>query len=206
MNEGILFGLAAAIAFGTSDTFAAVVSRHLGAIATAAGSLAISLASLILVAVILRPTIPSDPSWIPPVLLLGSITGVAYLCLVNALRLGPISVVSPLGASGGAVTVILAVLLLGDQPDPVEWLGVIVTTSGALLVAFVRTPGSRPHFGGLGPLFAMAAVLGYSAAVIGLQEPIRTVGWLPTLIVWRSASAAITGIVFLVRHGRDDRR
>jgi len=199
VNEGILFGLAAAIGFGASDTFAALVARRIGAIPAAVGSLLISLASLILVAVLLRPEIPADGQWIGPVLVLGAVTGVAYLCLVNALRLGPLSVISPLGASGGAVTVVLAVIVLGDRPGILEWLAVGITTTGAVLVAFVRTPGSRPRLNGPGPLFAIVAVLGYSVSVIGLQNPIRDVGWLPTLIAWRLANVAVAGTVFIVR-------
>ncbi len=202
MNEGLLFAIASAISFGASDSFAALVSRRLGAIQAATGILLVSLLSLVLVGGLLRPQFPADWSWAPPVALLGGITGVAYLSLVNALRLGPVSVVAPLTASTGAVVVVLAVLLLGDAPGRIEWLAVAVTTAGAVLVALVRAPGERPRLNGPGPLFALVAVAGYAFSVIGLQAPIREVGWLQTLLVWRTANVAVALAVLLATRRR----
>ena len=136
---------------------------------------------------------------------LGTLVGFAYLCLVNALRLGPISVVSPVFAGTGAATVVFAVLITGDQPALQEWIGVAAAASGAILVALsgtaVRGAGAgAPRVAiGPGPLFALAAVLGYSISIILLQGPIRDVGWLPTLVVWRAGN-------LLDRLGRVPRR
>lgn len=202
MNEGLLFAIASAISFGASDSFAALVSRRLGAIQAATGILLVSLLSLVAVTALLRPAFPADWSWALPVVLLGGLTGIAYLSLVNALRLGPVSVVAPLTASTGAVVVVLAVILLGDRPGPLEWLAVAVTTAGAVLVALVRAPGERPRLNGPGPLFALVAVGGYAFSVIGLQSPIREVGWLQTLLLWRSANVVVAGAVLLATHRR----
>lgn len=203
MSEGLLFAVAAAIAFGASDTFATLVSRRLGAIPAAAGILAVSFASLVVITLLMRPTFPAGWSWAPPVLLLGGLSGVAYLSLVNALRLGPVSVVAPLTASSGAVVVVLAVILLGDRPGALEWLAVAVTTAGAVLVALVRTPGERPRLNGPGPLFALGAVAGYAFSIIGLQSPIREVGWLQTLLLWRAANVMVAvGVLLATRRRR----
>ena len=194
MNEGILLGLLAALSFGTSDTFAALTSRRIGAIRAATGTLVVSLAAMIVVALLLRPALPADPGWIPPVFALGTLVGFAYLCLVNALRLGPISVVSPVFAGTGAATVVFAVLITGDQPALQEWVGVAAAGGGAILVALSGAAGRGGGAGvprvavGPGPLFALAAVLGYSISIILLQGPIRDVGWLPTLVVWRAGN------------------
>ena len=197
VREGLLLAIASALSFGASDTFAALVSRRLGAIRAATGILLVSFLSLILVAGLLRPEFPADWSWAPRVALLGGITGVAYLSLVNALRLGPVSVVAPLGASLGSVVLVLAVLLLGDRPSPLEQLAVAGTTAGAVLVALVRAPGERPRLNGPGPVFALVAVAGYAVSVIGLQGPIREIGWLQTLLVWRSANVTVAVLVLL---------
>ena len=206
MSEGILFAIAAAISFGTSDTFASLVARRLGAIRSAAAILIVSFLSLLVLVVLFRPAMPADLGWTARAALLGGLSGFAYLCLVNALRLGPISVVGPIGSSGGAFVVVLSVLILGQQPGPLEWLAVVVTTTGAVLVALVRVPGERPRLSGPGPLFAIAAVFGYAWSVIGLQEPIRAVGWLPVLVVWRGANVVVASAVLLVSEGRNRRR
>lgn len=202
MNEGLLFAVAAAIAFGVSDTFATLVSRRLGTIPAAAGILGVSFVSLIVITLVMRPAFPAAWSWAPPVLLLGGLSGMAYLSLVNALRLGPVSVVAPLTASTGAVVVVLAVILLGDRPGALEWLAVAVTTVGAVLVALVRTPGERPRLNGAGPIFALGAVAGYAFSIIGLQAPIRDVGWLQTLLLWRTANMTVAVVVLLASRRR----
>jgi drug/metabolite transporter (DMT)-like permease len=203
VNEGILLGLIAAISFGTSDTFATLTSRRIGAIRAATGTLVVSLAALVLVAVILQPALPSDPGWIAPVFALGTLVGFAYLCLVNALRLGPISVVSPVFAGTGAATVVFAVLITGDRPAVQEWLGVVAAATGAVLVALSGSGagGGRARVGA-GPAFALAAVLGYSISIILLQGPVRDVGWLPTLVVWRAGNLLVASIVFLLDRSR----
>ena len=206
MSEGILFAIAAAISFGTSDTFASLVARRLGAIRSAAAILIVSFLTLLVLVVLFRPAMPSDLSWTARAALLGGLSGFAYLCLVNALRLGPISVVGPIGSSGGAIVVVLSVLILGQQPGPLEWLAVVVTTTGAVLVALVRVPGERPRLSGPGPLFAIAAVFGYAWSVIGLQEPIRAVGWLPVLVVWRGANVVVASAVLLATESLNRRR
>lgn len=195
MNEGILFGLAAAVCFGISDTIAALSSRRIGAIPTAVGVMVFGFVSLTVFAVFVRPKVPADMDWALPVVALGVLTGFAYLCLVNALRLGPISIVSPLGGSSGAVTVAIAVIFLGDRPRLQEWVALGVTTAGAITVALVRTPGARLRIGS-GPAFAGLAVIGYAISITGLQSSIRAVGWLPTLVVWRAASLVVTTAVF----------
>jgi len=202
VTEGLLFAIGSAFFFGASDTFAALVSRRLGAIQAATGILVVSLLSLVAFTALLGPAFRADWSWALPVVLLGGVTGIAYLSLVNALRLGPVSVVAPLTASTGAVVVVLAVLLLGDRPGLLEWLAVAVTTAGAVLVALVRAPGERPRLNGPGPLFALVAVAGYAISVIGLQSPIREIGWLQTLLVWRIANVVVASAVLLATHGR----
>ena len=202
VSEGLLLAIASALSFGASDTFAALVSRRLGAIRAATGILLVSFLGLILVAGLLRPEFRADWSWAPRVALLGGISGAAYLSLVNALRLGPVSVVAPLGASLGSVVLVLAVLLLGDRPSPLEQLAVAGTTAGAVLVALVRAPGERPRLNGPGPVFALVAVAGYAVSVIGLQTPIREIGWLQALIVWRSANVTVAVLVFLLTRRR----
>lgn len=203
MNEGLLFGLAAAVSFGTSDTFAALTSRRIGALRAATGTLGVSLVALIALAFAMRPALPADPAWAPPVVALGGIVGVAYLCLVNALRLGPIAVVSPVFAATGAATVVAAVVLIGDRPGLQEWFGLAAASFGAILVGLSGGPagGAGPRIGP-GVLFALAAVLGYSISIVLLQDPIRSIGWLPVLVAWRTGNLVVAAGVTLASRRR----
>src|SRR5689334_15524938 len=102
MTDGLLLGLAAAISFGSSDSLAAIMARRVGTLRAAAGALLASLVSLAVLLGVLHPPAAGWRDWLLPVLSLGVVAGAGYLALVNALRLGPVSAVSPLTATGGA--------------------------------------------------------------------------------------------------------
>lgn len=201
MNAGMLLALAAAVSFGCSDTLAALVSRRLGALRTGAMVLSVSLVALLAYGALNPPSIPGDVEWLARVFGLGCLTGIAYLSLVNALRLGPVVVVSPLGATVGGMSVLLAVVLLGSRPSAFQWVGVFAAAAGSVLVALVPE-GGRVRLTGRGPVFALIAMAGYATSIVGLQDPIRFAGWLPTLIVWRTGNVLVAGVVLLAWRGR----
>ena len=90
-----------------------------------------------------------------------------------ALRLGPISVVSPVGALGGAMTVVFSFWLLGERPGAVQWAGIPVAVLGAVLASLVIERGAKIRLVTWGPAFAMIGVLVGSISNAGLKIPIR---------------------------------
>ena len=58
-------------------------------------------------------------------LALGVVAALAYLSFYTALRIGPISVVSPVVAAYGGLTVVLAVLFRGESLAPLQGLGAV---------------------------------------------------------------------------------
>jgi drug/metabolite transporter (DMT)-like permease len=65
----------------------------------------------------------------------GVIAMIAYSVHYRALELGPVAVVSPVGAGYAVVGFSLAVLLLGERPGPVAILGGLITICGVFLVS-----------------------------------------------------------------------
>lgn len=65
-------------------------------------------------------------------------TGMSWLFYYKALQLGEASRVAPIDKLSVALTVILAVLILGEKPSTGNVLGGILVTAGVLVAALVK--------------------------------------------------------------------
>ncbi|MEA2622927.1 MAG: hypothetical protein QOH61_1837 [Chloroflexota bacterium] len=208
MTLGIALALATSLTFGVSDGLAALSARLVGTVRTTAGSLLVSMTILLVVALILHFELPADPAALLPVAALGVMHGLSYFTFVRALQLGPVSVVGPLTASAGVVTVVLAVILLGEHPRPVQLAAVPVAGLGCILAVlrFDRGAGGRPALIGLGPLFAGATCVLGSLYTIGLTAAIHSMGWVTAVVVSRALSVSVALAVVIGVVGRTRRR
>ena len=73
----------------------------------------------------------------------GALQVVYFLTLQHAYRVGDVSVVYPLArGSGPLLSVVLAIILLGERPTGVELLGAVVVVGGVMVIGFA---GNRDH-------------------------------------------------------------
>jgi drug/metabolite transporter (DMT)-like permease len=118
MSAGLALGLIASLAWGLVDITGALASRRLGSLRVLAGSQIVSLVALV---VMVRRG-PRLTRWChrgrPGRAAAGVGAALAYLCYFTALRIGPLSVVSPVIVAYGGTTVVLAVLLRGETLQP----------------------------------------------------------------------------------------
>src|SRR5439155_255431 len=129
----------------------------------------------------------------------GVVAGGAYLSFFTALRIGPVSVVSPVVAAYGGVTVVLAVLLRGETLAPLQAMGAALATGGVVLTGLVSDRGWRgTRLVGRGVVFALVAMTCFAILTIGLAAPIRSAGWLPVLLASRLANASTVWLVLVV--------
>jgi drug/metabolite transporter (DMT)-like permease len=194
--QGLLLGLTAALAWGVTDTTATYASRRIGSMRATAGTLLTSVVVLVALLLASGEPLPDDPVVIATALACGVLAGVAYLAFFTALRHGPISVVSPVAASYGGLTVVLSVVLLGESLGPAQALGVVVATAGILLASIAFDRGlrsARPI--GPGVAYAAIALVAFAVVTVTLSGPIRVAGWLPALFLARLANA---GTVWLI--------
>jgi len=73
-----------------------------------------------------------------PVLFLGLsgvATGASWLCYFHALKLGDAARVAPVDKLSVVLVAVFGVWILGESLSPINWLGVVLITGGALLVA-----------------------------------------------------------------------
>jgi uncharacterized membrane protein len=132
---GVIFGLAAAVGWGLADFFGALSGRRIGAIGAV---LAGQLLSAVFITVVLFATGESleplrSDVWL--VVLNGAVAALAYSTHYKALELGPVAVVSPIGAGYAVVGVALAMVVLGERPSASALTGAVVAVVGVALVS-----------------------------------------------------------------------
>jgi drug/metabolite transporter (DMT)-like permease len=145
-----VLALTASTAYGTSDFVATYAARHVTPLAiawwahvlgsTVVGAIALAVAGL------------PDASALGFGVLAGAIAGAGLVLFYGALARGPVSIVTPLAATGVAIPVLVGVAR-GEGPGAIGWVGLAVAAFGVLTVATTRRsdeepdppcPGARP--------------------------------------------------------------
>ena len=208
MPLGLDYGLIAALCWGSSDVLGAIGGRRLGSLPVVAIAQAASLLVIVVLAIAQGSGLPSDPGVLALSLFFGVVAAGAYLSFFTALRIGPLSVVSPVVAAYGGLTVVAAVLIRGETLTLLQAFGAVLATAGVVLTGVVFEGGWRgTRFAGRGVVFSLIAMLLFTVLTVGLATPIRAAGWLPVVLGSRLANAvtvwAVLGIVLLLRSPRD---
>jgi drug/metabolite transporter (DMT)-like permease len=201
MSPGLVLGLIASLTWGVVDVTGALAGRRVGSTAVLAGAQLISLVTVALIVL-------ADPSRLGDDAATGFLAGIpwgvgaalAYLSYFTALRIGPLSVVSPVILAYGGATVALAVLLRGETLLPLQTLGAALATCGVVLAGVVfhegRLRGAR--LVGPGVLVAVLTIGLFSVVTVGLAGPIQAHGWLSVGFGSRFANAAAAMVLLLI--------
>ena len=193
----MIFGLAAALGWGLADFFGALSGRRIGSIGAVMSGQLLSAAFMTVVLIATGTTLaPLGPDvWL--VVLNGAAAAFAYVTHYKALELGPVAVVSPIGAGYAVVGVALAILILGERPTGLALIGAGIAVVGVALVSTdlkKLREGIRNHLPGLP--WAVAAAIGFGVAGFLLGWISDRAGWIAGL--WGSRVAQIAFFVPLV--------
>ncbi len=192
MPPGLLFGLGAALMWGLTDVCAAIAGQRLGSLRVLAASQLAGAAVLVVVALALGEGPPTDPRAILAGVLVGLAGAGAYLSFFTALRIGPLSVVSPITAAYGGLTVVLAVIVRGESLSPGQAAGAALATIGVVFAGLVFDGGLRSaRIVGRGVAFAMVALVLFAIMTVGSAEAIDITGWLPLILLARITQVAV---------------
>jgi transporter family protein len=83
--------------------------------------------------------LPTVRGWPLVAIILSGVAGaVSWLFYFRAIQLGRVSQVAPIDKLSMPFAVVLAVILLGDRPTLVNWLGIALIGAGAYLAALPR--------------------------------------------------------------------
>ena len=199
MSLGLVLGLVAAAGWGVVDIAGALASRQIGSLRVQVGLLLASMVALTAF-VLLRPDLLGADSVMGVLagIPIGIFAAAGYISYMPALRLGPISVVSPVAVSYGGLSVVLAVVLRGESLTVLQALGAVLATGGVVLTAVVidRRSLRSTRIVGPGVAFALATVVVFGFLGVLLAGPIRDDGWLPVMIGSRLGNTG-AGVVLL---------
>ena len=200
MSTGLALGLVAALCWGSTDVSAAIAGRRLGSLRVATIVQLASLAIILALCVVRGSWFPTRIEDVVVLIATGMVAAGAYLSFFTALRIGPLSVVSPVVAAYGGLTVVLAVLVRGETLSPLQALGAALATAGVVLTGLVSSGGWRSTtVAGRGVGLAVIALVCFAILTIGLAGPIRSAGWLPALLTARIANTAtVLGVLVVV--------
>ncbi|MDK1346709.1 EamA family transporter [Streptomyces sp. 378] len=191
---GALLALSSAVVYGIVDFAGGVLSRRVHHTAVTFygqfGGLLLAVAAALLLPV--GAVHPADLLW-------GALSGVgsgtAMWFLNRGLSRGDMSVVVPVSAvTGVALSVLCGVLVLGDRPGAVAWLGIAVTVPALWFVAGGRTGAGKGTADGL------VASLGVAVQYLALGQAGPASG------LWPVAAGRVAAVLVLLpdvaRHAR----
>ena len=183
-----VLGLLTAVTYGAADFFAALATRGMRVLAVTFGSSIAGLAALISLAPIFGTDFSSSAvAWG----VIGGFCSVGALtALYASLAIGPISIISPLGALISAIVpAVIGVVWLGEKFSATGWLAIGIGLVAVVLIGIVPdASGARPKLRGI--VLAILAGIGIGLTVTSLAQSPHDSGIAP-VITTRFTAAAI---------------
>lgn len=197
-----LFALATSLLWGLADFGGGLLTRRFPALTVVVVSQAIAAAVLGAIVVATGGWSETDPRlWFA--FAAGLVGPVALLCFYQALALGPMGVVSPLGTLGVVVPVGVG-LLLGERPGLVQVAGIAVAVLGVVLAGGPQLRGAPVQRRAV--LLTLVAAFGFGTVFVLITEASTSVtGLFLALFVQRVTNVAAGGaaLYVAVRRGGD---
>jgi uncharacterized membrane protein len=201
----VIFGLAAAVGWGLADFFGAMAGRRIGALGAVVSGQIVSAAAMTVLLMVSGESLEplSGKGWV--LVLNGAAAAFAYATHYKALELGPVAVVSPIGAGYAVVGVVLAIVILDERPSTLALVGAAIAVAGVALVSTdlrKLREGIKHHVPGL--WWSVAAAIGFGVAGFLLGFLSQEAGWIPG--VWGSRVSMLAFYVPMAVFLRSDLR
>jgi drug/metabolite transporter (DMT)-like permease len=194
---GIVFALAASVAWGGADFLGGLKAKRYSALAVL---FTIEVSGLILAIVAMAIVQDPFPSTRAVLCALGAGTAgiVALGAFYRALAIGTMSIVAPISATGVALPVVVGIAT-GDRPSPIVVAGLVVTTFGVILASReVHEDAEQAAAGRTSIILALMAALGFGAYFIGSDVAADdSVLW--TVLLGRMVGVPIVAAALIVR-------
>lgn len=196
MNLTVLLGLLTAVSYGAADFFAAIASRRIKVVVVTAAASFSGLMLLLLLSPFMGASFSADTFFWG--FTAGLFSVVALLALYASLAIGPISIVSPLGALVSAIVpALIGVGFLGESFNALGWLAIAIALLAVVLVGFI--PGEhveKPKLKAL--LLAILAGSAIGLAVSSLAQSPHDSGIGPIILMRATAAIGLTIIATVV--------
>lgn len=182
-----MLAVLAAIAYGTSDFYAGVLSRRshfalVGIVSQVAAAAATTIA-----AVVVGGTLSAHAFWWGAISGFGAILGT--LALYRGLARGAMNVVGPISAVGAAGIPVIFAILTGERPSLLAFGGILIALPAVWMVASSpdKTAGPRA-----GVTDGILAGVGFALLFIALNRAGHESG------LWPTSVSQVTGLLVLI--------
>jgi len=188
----VIEGLLAALGWGSADFFGAVVARRIGSLWTVIISQTFTALAATGIVVVTGDSVRPVATVLGALVLNAIFSATAYMSHYRALELGPVAVVSPVGATYALVGVVLAIVFLGERPSLLALTGGVITVAGVMLTSTdVRKLRAGTHGMPPGLPWAVASAIGFGVGGFFLAYLSRHLGWVVGM--WASRCAQLAG-------------
>ncbi len=192
----MIYGLVAALGWGFADFTGAVTGRRIGSLWVVLVAQTFSAVAVTAIVLIGGQDVASAGTMLGWIVLNGVFSATAYVTHYRALELGPLAVVSPVGATYALVGVVLAVLVLSERPNAPIVIGGIVTVLGVMLTSTdLKKVRAGTHTMPPGLPWAIASAVGFGIGGLTLAKLSQDLGW--EVGLWSSRVAQLIAFVGL---------
>lgn len=190
----MLFGLMGAVSFGTGDFLGGIASKFVGSLRATLVSSTFGFLTLIALLAV------TGGSWSKETVIWGALSGLAAVIgivfLYASLAIGPMSILSPIGALVGAMVPVVWEFSTGEKLSALSYVGIVIALAAVWFVGF--TPNAetvRPTARGL--TFALIAGVFIGTFLILIDRAPDDGGLLP-LVLNRLTQISLLALVLLV--------
>jgi drug/metabolite transporter (DMT)-like permease len=199
----VLFGVLTATGFGSADFIAKLSTDKVGFLRTALFMQVVGSFFVLPFALADVWRVFVHPAAAFAGVLLGVVNAFATLCLYRGFEVGRLSIVSPIASTAPIVSILLAVLFLGEAVTDEHLLSVGIVILGIILVCIQNEKERFPKQIMKGTWYAFAFMVLGGSLLFGLKPVSDDLGvFLPVLLI-RWVSALVVVVPFLSR--RSDR-
>ena len=177
----VILGVGGALVYGVSDFFGGLGARHLGALRLTWLSVIAGLLSIFATFQLV------DGNWsaiTPQAMMWGGLSGLsgsfAIMFLYASLAIGPMSIVSPLGALVAAIVPVVWDVITGHLLSPLGYVAIVIALIAVVMVGFVKSEGAL-KLNPRGILFATLAGIGIGGYLICMSQTPNDSGLQPFL-------------------------
>ncbi|KOG88299.1 DMT family transporter [Streptomyces varsoviensis] len=187
----VLYALATSFLWGLADFGGGLLTRRMPALTVVVVSQALAVAVLGAIVVATGGWREAGPElWFAAAA--GVVGPAAMLCFYRALAMGPMGVVSPVGALGGVVVPLGVGLMLGERPGLLQFAGIAIAVAGVVLASGPQVGGAPVARQTLALTLVAAFGFGSVMALIAAASHTLT-GLFLALFVQRVCNVAVGG-------------
>jgi len=203
LTEGIIFGIVAALSWGTGDFIAKFAVDRLGSRRTVFWVQVFGFIALLPLLAIFPSAASGSASVLPLVVLIGVLNAIAWVSFYRGFEVGRVSVVCPIAGTASALTAVLGIGLLGERLGFLQGAGVLLAMLGIVLssidVKELRSGKGKPVSRGVPEALIALFCWGTMWFLVVVAE--GAAGWLAIILGLKCVTIVLSGAYARARGG-----